>query len=98
MTEENAFQWGGEWTGRIDDEMNVKKTRVDKAGEWLQERLESDELLQTTLFEEGKGKGFSDDLLYRAKDRAGVYARKDGYGGPWKWDLKNGDYNDIPCE
>ena len=78
------------WTGHIDDTGSKITTRVDEAAEWLREKLQNGARLSSTLFEEGKEDGFGKDLLFRAKKKLGVKATKDGFGGQWFWQLREG--------
>lgn len=78
------------WTGHIDDTGSKSTTRVDEASEWLREKLQNGARLSSTLFEEGEEDGFGKDLLFRAKKKLGFKATKDGFGGQWFWQLKEG--------
>lgn len=78
------------WTGHIDDMGSKSTTRVDEASEWLREKLQNGARLSSTLFEEGEEDGFGKDLLFRAKKKLGFKATKDGFGGQWFWQLREG--------
>jgi hypothetical protein len=72
--------------GHIDDTSDDKSNlRVDEAAEWLQERLGTADIASATIFEEAEEAGFNRNLMYRAKDKLQVKARKLGYGGQWFW-------------
>lgn len=81
------------WTGHIDDTGNKSTGRIDEAAKWLQERLGNADISSTTIFEEGKQKGFSRGLLYRTKEKLGIKARKLGFDGntSWFWRLSDVD-------
>lgn len=81
------------WTGHLDDTGKKSTLRVDEATEWLKEKLQLGARLSATLFEEGKEDGFGKDLLYRAKKKLGIKANKDGFGGQWFWQLREGIAN-----
>lgn len=68
----------------------VVDRRVDEASDWLIEKLQNGARLSSTLFEEGEEDGFGKDLLFRAKKKLGAKATKDGFGGQWFWELKEG--------
>ena len=78
------------WLGHIDDAGNDNSGRLDEASTWLSERLGTSDMLSAAVFEEGEEKDFSRNLLYRAKRKLGVKARRlGGYGedGQWFWRL-----------
>ncbi len=78
------------WTGRLDDQLRTQenKSRVDECAAWLRDRLRSGAVLSSTLFDEGRAKGFNRSLIFRAKrDRLNIRATKEGFGGQWFWRL-----------
>ncbi len=79
------------WTGHVDDSGRDKKSRLNEAADWLTDRLKDGAVLSSTVLDEGKEQGFSKNLLYRAKEKAGIRASKDGFGGQWFWSLQNSE-------
>ena len=76
------------WLGHIDDMAKSKphkQFRVDKAAEWLEERLGTSDVTSAVIFEEGEAAGFNKDLLYRAKEKLKIKPKKQGFGGQWFW-------------
>ncbi len=89
---DGAIQFEPEpWTGHIDDAGNEGTSRLNEAADWLKQRLEIADMSSNTVFEEGAEKGFSRNLLFRAKEKTGVRASKNGFGGKWFWSLNNGE-------
>lgn len=72
------------------DENGNTILRVDEAAKWLREILPPDTSKSaSSIFEQGDERGFSIDLLRRAKNKLGVKIRKDGYGGKSVWSLSD---------
>jgi len=81
------------WRGHIDNIIENKGStyRVDEVADWLQERLGTADVASAAIFEEGEKEGFNKDLLYRAKAKLEVKARKLGYGGQWFWRMPDAE-------
>ena len=80
------------WLGQADDMIADKADntkRIDEAVKWLEAQLGKADVASDFLLEEGKTAGFSRNLLFRAKDRLSVKARRRGFGseGQWFWRL-----------
>lgn len=65
---------------------NSRNTKRDDAAGWLKERLALGPVASDQLKAEGKSLGLSWATLRRAKDEAGVIARKEG--SAWLWKLQ----------
>jgi len=75
----------------MDNDCQLKSSRIDKASEWLREYLGNKQMTSAAIFEDGEKAGFSRNLLYRAKDKLKIRPSKSGFGdaGLWFWGLPN---------
>lgn len=64
-------------------------TACEDATHWLRHALADGPLPQREVIRLGQRAGFSKRTLERAKSKAGVESRLQGFGGNWVWCLKN---------
>ena len=82
----------GSFHGRIDDYGKDKTTKTDKAEEWLETYIGTGRVASSQIFEDAKEAGFSKDLMYKAKDKIGARAIKEGgFTGGWYWTTEPGE-------
>lgn len=63
-------------------------SKVEQAEAWLSDILScGKEIPSDEIMAQGEGKGFKRDVLFAAKKRLGVKARKGGFHGGWAWFL-----------
>jgi hypothetical protein len=62
-----------------------KPTKTAEAVTWLEEQLRDGGVESAELFAKADDAGLSRRVLYLAKDKLGVKARKSGYQGAWVW-------------
>lgn len=64
-------------------------TKMADAVLWLGELLATGDIPSEQVFDLGNAKGFRKRMLYDAKEKLGIVARRDGFGakGQWLWSL-----------
>lgn len=73
--------------GQERDRREANPSRVEQAEAWLAALFDSAgiNLPSDEVFRQGEGKGFSRKVLFEAKARLGIQARKEGFQGHWVW-------------
>ena len=66
------------------------REKRDMAEEWLAELLAAGPVPATEVEEQAGKAGFSWATIRRAKDELRIKPRRDGFGGPWVWELPVG--------
>ncbi|MDM8006090.1 MAG: AAA family ATPase [Phycisphaerae bacterium] len=68
-----------------DDRPRRKGSKIPEAAAWLRERLARGSERSDEVLAAAQEAGFSRSTVFRAKEEAGVAARKSGFSGGWIW-------------
>lgn len=78
----------------VDDVLTApvdREARTDRqeAADWLREQLAEGPVRAKEIMSDAKALGFSERTLQRARRDIGAEARKEGFGGAWRWELSS---------
>ena len=87
MSEENGFEWIGEYDVTADDLLSgtAKGTKKQEAMDFLEKLLADGQMLQTAIMELAVKKGIAEKTLRNAKEALGIISKR--VNNQWYWSL-----------